>query len=141
MNNPLEKQVGGDYYKTLAIQPIEYSMKNNLDACQHSVVKYVTRFRAKNGIEDLKKARHFIDILIKMEVDKQAQPLNIDTNPVYPHHRLHIPEGYRYLLKSELLGPGVKIWGGPVGWNEIAPSQHGLHPLQHVSYICPVDPS
>ena len=65
--NPLDTQIAGNHYKKLAIQPIEYSMKNGLDPCQHSAIKYVTRFRDKGGVEDLEKAKHFIDILITME--------------------------------------------------------------------------
>ena len=61
-------QVGGDHYTKLAIQPMEYSMRNKLDACQHTIVKYVTRFRDKGGVEDLRKARHVIDMLIEMEM-------------------------------------------------------------------------
>lgn len=68
--SPLDVQVGGDHYKKLPIQPIEYCMANKLDACQSSVVRYVTRFRDKGGIEDLKKARHFIDLLIEFETKK-----------------------------------------------------------------------
>ena len=63
----LDKQTGGTHYKGLAIQPIEYAFKNHLDPCQFSVVKYITRFRDKNGLEDLKKAKDFIDMLIEME--------------------------------------------------------------------------
>lgn len=63
----LATQVGGDHYKTMKIQPMEYSMANGLDACQHTIVKYVTRFRSKGGIEDLKKARHTLDMLIEFE--------------------------------------------------------------------------
>lgn len=63
----LTTQVGGDHYKKLKIQPMEYSMANNLNACQHTIIKYVTRYKDKNGIEDLKKARHTIDMLIEME--------------------------------------------------------------------------
>ena len=64
---PFATQVGGDHYTKLPIQPMEYSMKNNLDACQHTIIKYVTRFRDKNGIEDLEKAKHVIDMLIAYE--------------------------------------------------------------------------
>jgi hypothetical protein len=46
---------------------MEYSMANNLDACQHTIIKYVTRFRDKGGIDDLLKARHVIDMLIAFE--------------------------------------------------------------------------
>lgn len=59
MYNPLVAQEGGSHYKYRGIQPIEYSMANNLNACQHSVVKYITRHEDKNGIEDLGKIIHF----------------------------------------------------------------------------------
>lgn len=66
----LDTQVGGGHYKTMAIQPMEYSMMNNLDACQHTAIKYITRFREKGGIEDLEKAKHVIDMLIEFEQRK-----------------------------------------------------------------------
>ena len=65
--DPMKEQVGGTHYKGYKIQPVEYSMANNLDALQHTVVKYVTRFRDKGGIEDLNKAKHAIDMLIAYE--------------------------------------------------------------------------
>lgn len=65
----LERQEGGTHYTKLAIQPMEYSMANGLDACQHTIIKYVTRFRDKNGKEDLLKAKHTIDLLIALEYD------------------------------------------------------------------------
>jgi hypothetical protein len=42
-------------------------MKNNLNACQHTVVKYVTRYKVKGGKQDLLKAIHCIEMLIEME--------------------------------------------------------------------------
>lgn len=65
-----ERQVGGDHYAKLAIQPMQYSMANKLDACQHTIIKYVTRFRDKGGIQDLEKAKHVIDLLIEFEQSK-----------------------------------------------------------------------
>ncbi|WP_057464378.1 DUF3310 domain-containing protein [Pseudovibrio sp. POLY-S9] len=62
-----QTQVGGDHYKNRPIQPFQYSMKNNLDPLQHTAVKYVTCFREKNGIQDLEKAKHCIDLLIQYE--------------------------------------------------------------------------
>ena len=70
--NPLDVQVGGSHYKNLAIQPIEYIHANNLGFPEGSVIKYVTRWRDKNGIKDLEKARHFIDLLIALEQRKEA---------------------------------------------------------------------
>jgi hypothetical protein len=60
-------QVDGDHYIKLKIQPLEYAMANNLDAMQFSVVKYITRFRSKNGLQDLEKAKHIISMLIEYE--------------------------------------------------------------------------
>ena len=71
----LDVQIGGGHYKSMAIQPMEFSMLNSLDACQHTVVKYVTRFREKGGIEDLEKAKHVIDMLIEFETKKQPAPV------------------------------------------------------------------
>lgn len=58
--NPLVAQEGGGHYKNRGIQPIEYSHANNLSASQHSVVKYITRYYDKGGIEDLSKIVHFV---------------------------------------------------------------------------------
>jgi hypothetical protein len=66
----LNVQIGGSHYKAMPIQPMQYSMKNGLDACQHTVIKYVSRFRDKGGIQDLEKAKHVIDMLIQFESEK-----------------------------------------------------------------------
>jgi hypothetical protein len=58
----LKDQVGGSHYKVMAIEPIEFSMRNGYDACIHSIIKYVSRHRSKNGLDDIKKARHFVRI-------------------------------------------------------------------------------
>lgn len=63
----LSVQVGGEHYKNFTIQPIEFIHKNNLSFIQGNVIKYVTRYKEKNGIEDLKKAKHYIDLLIELE--------------------------------------------------------------------------
>lgn len=66
-NNALEKQVGGSHYKELKIQPIEFIHANNIPFCEANAIKYLCRWRNKNGIEDLKKAKHYIDLLIELE--------------------------------------------------------------------------
>ena len=62
-----DNQVGGDHYKNLKIQPIEYIMANSLNYCEGNVIKYVTRYKQKGGIIDLEKAKHYIDLLIEKE--------------------------------------------------------------------------
>ena len=71
-DSALDRQEGGNHYKDLAIQPIEYIHANNLPFCEGSVIKYVTRWRAKNGIKDLEKAKHFIELLIELETRGKA---------------------------------------------------------------------
>ena len=65
--NPLDVQVGGSHYKDLRIQPVEYIHANKVGYFEGNVIKYVTRWRGKNGLEDLRKARHYLDLLIALE--------------------------------------------------------------------------
>ena len=75
-DDPLTAQVAGDHYVNLAIQPVEYIIANDLNYLQGSVIKYVTRYQNKNGVEDLEKAKHFIDMMIQEEEKKK----NIEEN-------------------------------------------------------------
>ena len=54
------------YYGT-GIDVIEFCLRNNLTFMQGNVIKYVTRYKDKNGIEDLEKAKEYIDRLIEFE--------------------------------------------------------------------------
>lgn len=65
--SPLATQVGGSHYKTMKIQPLEYCHANNIGKIEGDVIAYVSRWRAKNGIEDLRKAIHELQILIELE--------------------------------------------------------------------------
>lgn len=67
MDNALNTQVGGDHYKKLKIQPVEYIYANGIGYLEGNVIKYVTRWRDKNGVADLLKARHYIDLLLELE--------------------------------------------------------------------------
>ena len=62
--NPLQHQPGGSHYNNKAIQPIEYILANKLGFCEGNIIKYVTRYTEKNGLDDLAKARHYVDFLI-----------------------------------------------------------------------------
>ena len=68
------KQIGGDHYKKLPIQPWDYILANDLDYFQGSIVKYITRWKDKGGVTDLKKARHFLDKYIEEEEKKCQHP-------------------------------------------------------------------
>ena len=57
--NPLAVQQSGNHYKNGEIQPIEYSERNNLSMCQGNIVKYISRHKEKNGVDDLAKVVHY----------------------------------------------------------------------------------
>lgn len=73
MSRASSKQVGGDHYSKMAIQPAEYILANNLGFIEGCCVKYVSRWKSKGGVEDLKKARHFLDILIEWEESSRGK--------------------------------------------------------------------
>jgi hypothetical protein len=70
--SPLTTQVGGNHYKDMAIQPIEFIHANNLGYMEGNVVKYVSRWQSKNGLADLRKAKHYIELLIELETNHHA---------------------------------------------------------------------
>ena len=61
----LDKQVGGGHYKDKGIQPIQYIFANNLGFCEANIVKYASRWKEKNGIQDLEKIIHYTELLIE----------------------------------------------------------------------------
>ena len=63
-------QVGGTHYSDLTIEPIQFIETNNLGYHEGNVVKYVSRWRNKNGLEDLKKAQWYIERLITIQKEE-----------------------------------------------------------------------
>lgn len=61
----MDKQVGGSHYKNMKIQPITFIQANGLGFCEGNAIKYLCRYKDKGGIEDLKKAKHYIELLIE----------------------------------------------------------------------------
>lgn len=66
-DSALNVQVAGSHYKHCKIQPIEYCEANRLGACESAIVKYITRWKQKGGVTDLKKIKHYVDLLIETE--------------------------------------------------------------------------
>lgn len=63
----LDKQVGGDHYRAGGIQPAEYIHANGLDFFQGNVVKYTTRHKSKGGAADIRKAIHYLEMILEMQ--------------------------------------------------------------------------
>ena len=68
----LKNQVGGEHYKDYVIQPIEFIYFNNIPFLEANVIKYIVRWQEKNGVQDLEKAKHYIDLLIELNEAKQS---------------------------------------------------------------------
>lgn len=68
----LDRQVNGSHYKNFKIQPVEFIHANGLDFLQGNIIKYIMRHKAKHGLKDLEKAKHYIDLLIELEYGEEA---------------------------------------------------------------------
>ncbi len=62
-----ERQEGGNHYRYLKIQPTEFIHKNGIPFIEGNIIKYIIRHKSKNGLEDLKKAKHYLDLLMEFE--------------------------------------------------------------------------
>ena len=60
------KQIGGNHYDKMKIQPITFIVDNEIPFIEGNIIKYVCRWKDKGGVEDLKKAKHYLDILISV---------------------------------------------------------------------------
>lgn len=69
----LETQVGGTHYTEMKIQPIEYIHANGIGWFEGTAIKYLSRWKAKGGLADLKKAKDIIDKLIHLEEANAVQ--------------------------------------------------------------------
>ena len=70
--------MGGDHYKNKAIQPIDFIMANKMDFCEGCIIKYITRWREKGGVDDLRKAKQYIDFIIEDELPQESLDFDMD---------------------------------------------------------------
>jgi hypothetical protein len=62
-----KKQIGGEHYLKMKIQPSEFANRNNLPFAEGNAIKYICRHKDKGRKEDLKKAKHYIDMIIERD--------------------------------------------------------------------------
>ena len=72
-SSALDVQVGGDHYKNMVIQPIEFCQKNGINPCEYAAIKYICRHKLKGGRQDLEKAIHYLNLLIELEYPQEAK--------------------------------------------------------------------
>lgn len=84
-----EQQVGGSWYKTLKIEPIDFITKNNLDWYSGNIVKYLSRHKLKGGQEDIKKVVHYALMLLEDQYGIKSKIEYDDAKPTTSPKRVH----------------------------------------------------
>jgi len=124
----IRKQIGGSHYQARKIQPVEYIMANRLGFAEGNVIKYVSRWEEKGGVEDLRKAAHYLEFLIEFAENDGAvldgdgkyaappappEPGFTSTPKVASTARLEIRP---FPGPSPRIEPEAPAWTGPKGW-------------------------
>jgi hypothetical protein len=68
-----DSQVGGDHYKGKSIQPWDYIVANDLGYLEGNIVKYISRWRSKGGVDDLRKVLHYTQKLIEVATKEEMK--------------------------------------------------------------------
>jgi len=68
-----KKQVGGDHYRNMVIQPSEFINKNNIPFAEGNAIKYLCRHKQKNQKEDLLKAIHYCEMAIERDYSDDTE--------------------------------------------------------------------
>lgn len=101
-----DTQIGGEHYKTKAVQPWDFIVSNGMGYLEGCIVKYVSRHSLKGGIEDLQKAQHYLSKLIELQEPAkivEVKPLEVELVSVRP------------IVKTPASIVGVRRRGRPPG--------------------------
>ena len=106
MSNPYDKQVGGDHYSKMKIQPAEFVNKNKMLFAEGNAIKYICRHINKGGKQDLEKAKHYIDMIIERDRCRNVRRWQVQRPPYEARGRygVHDQVGQNYHLKRRIRG-------------------------------------
>ena len=79
-----DEQVGGRHYIEKTIQPWDYIIANKMGYLEGNIIKYVSRYKDKNGLEDLIKAAHYLDKLIEVTRNEQQRFSEVTVSATSP---------------------------------------------------------
>jgi hypothetical protein len=82
MSDVYKKQIGGDHYKNMIIQPSEFINKNNLPFAEGNAIKYLCRHKQKGQKKDLEKAIHYCQMAIERDYPDKEKPNSWEINDV-----------------------------------------------------------
>jgi len=130
MSNPYDTQVGGSHYKDMKIQPSEFINKNELQFAEGNAIKYICRHGSKGRLQDLEKAKHYIDMIIERDYADEAKNSSVDSGVDITYEGLSVTlpesdkdsmddlsEGFKDDLSGEIFYPsGASV--GKEGFDE-----------------------
>ena len=95
----LDIQIGGNHYKNMKMQPVELFAKTCCTAFQANIWKYITRYKYKNGAEDIKKCRHYAELAMELNCNKALT--YYQESIVYKFCKInHVPEDIKSIIIS-----------------------------------------
>ena len=126
MNDPYDTQVGGNHYQTMKIQPAEFINKNEMKFAEGNAIKYICRHVNKGGLQDLEKAKHYIDMIIERDYADEAKNSSVDSgvditysglsyNDVDPGLTVTLPSASKQSSDDDLNGAIYYPSGASVG--------------------------
>jgi hypothetical protein len=80
-----DKQIGGNHYRLKSIQPWDYIAANDIGYFEGNIIKYVSRWRNKGGLDDLRKAQHYLEKLIELNTVEKNRDQHIGMERLYGH--------------------------------------------------------
>jgi len=130
MSNPYDTQVGGSHYKDMKIQPSEFINKNEMQFAEGNAIKYICRHGSKGRLQDLEKAKHYIDMIIERDYADEAKNSSVDSGVDISYEGLSVTlpesdkdsmddlsEGFKDDLSGEIFYPsGASV--GKEGFDE-----------------------
>ena len=115
------KQVGGSHYKDMVMQPSEFINKNKLQFAEGNAIKYICRHANKGEVQDLEKAKHYIDMIIERDYGPQESWIDgynkwkeLSTKGVINNKVKLTPEASVLTIADSNLLRNIVLLGNPV---------------------------
>jgi hypothetical protein len=119
MKTALDIQEGGNHYKNMKYQPVVFGHNAGLTFLEGNVVKYITRYKFKNGLEDLKKVKHYIELMLQLVYGRE--PSEYHSNTTFENLSdvlLHVKKEYEEFKKQNV----IPEWEASIIWLVISSS-------------------
>lgn len=141
MTSASDIQIGGDHYRTMAIQPKDFILKNGIGWAEGVAIEYLSRWRSKGGLLDLSKAIHSIELLIESEKDddpfgpmpsKPADFALVYLATPYSKYPAGIEAAFQdaAAIAGRLVTTGVRVYS-PIAHTHPLAIFAGIDPLSH----------